>query len=157
MNQQLFRQKSLDRISSPEQLDEYIRVSNPGIWMILGAIIILLVGVCVWGIVGHLDTTLPVVAVSQNGETVLCVKESQIASVAEGMIVSIGETQCAVTAIASQPVNVDGVLTEYALHLGGFQQGEWAYIVTTDARLSDGAYSARIVIESIAPMTFLVN
>ena len=35
MSDQIFRKKSLDRISSPEQLNDYIRVANPGIWMIL--------------------------------------------------------------------------------------------------------------------------
>ena len=50
MSDQIFRKKSLDRISSPEQLNDYIRVANPGIWMILAAVIILLAGVCVWGI-----------------------------------------------------------------------------------------------------------
>ena len=30
MNEQLFRKKSIDRVSSPEQLNEYIRVANPG-------------------------------------------------------------------------------------------------------------------------------
>ena len=49
MSDQIFRKKSLDRISSPEQLNDYIRVANPGIWMILAAVIILLAGVCVWG------------------------------------------------------------------------------------------------------------
>ena len=56
MSDQIFRKKSLDRISSPEQLNDYIRMANPGIWMILAAVIILLAGVCVWGIFGHLDT-----------------------------------------------------------------------------------------------------
>ena len=37
MSDQIFRKKSLDRISSPEQLNDYIRVANPGIWMILAA------------------------------------------------------------------------------------------------------------------------
>ena len=41
MSDQIFRKKSLDRISSPEQLNDYIRVANPGIWMILAAVIIL--------------------------------------------------------------------------------------------------------------------
>ena len=50
MNEGLFRKKSIDKISSPEQLDDYIRVSNPAIWMLLSCIIILLVGMCVWGI-----------------------------------------------------------------------------------------------------------
>ena len=39
MSDQIFRKKSLDRISSPEQLNDYIRVANPGIWMILAAVI----------------------------------------------------------------------------------------------------------------------
>ena len=47
MNQQLFRKKSVDKVSSPEQLNEYIRVANPGVWMVLAAIVILLAGVVV--------------------------------------------------------------------------------------------------------------
>ena len=62
----LFRQKSLDRISSPEQLNAYIRVSTPSVWLLLTAIVILLIGVCVWGVWGHMDTTLPVVAVADQ-------------------------------------------------------------------------------------------
>lgn len=45
----LFRQTNLDRISSPEKLNEYIRVSRPSIWIILGAIVILFAAVAFWG------------------------------------------------------------------------------------------------------------
>ena len=31
----LFRKKSLERISSPEQLNEYVRVSTPSVWLVL--------------------------------------------------------------------------------------------------------------------------
>ena len=64
----LFRQKSLERISSPEQLNHYIRVSTPSVWLLLCAIIVLLTGVCVWGVFGRMDTALPVVALSREGE-----------------------------------------------------------------------------------------
>ena len=67
MSDQIFRKKSLDRISSPEQLNDYIRVANPGIWMILAAVIILLAGVCVWGIFGHLDTKTETVGTAKAG------------------------------------------------------------------------------------------
>ena len=63
----LFRKKSLERISSPEQLNAYIRVSTPSVWMLLAAIVILLVDVCVWGVFGHLDTRLSVAAIAQDG------------------------------------------------------------------------------------------
>ena len=51
----LFRQKNLDRISSPEQLRDYIRVTTPGVWIVLLAIIILLAGVLIWAAVGSLE------------------------------------------------------------------------------------------------------
>ena len=37
-NNDIFRKKSLERISSPEQLNDYIKVSNPSVWIIIIAI-----------------------------------------------------------------------------------------------------------------------
>lgn len=66
MSNQIFRQKSLDRVSSPEQLNDYVRVSNPGVWTILLAVIVLLIGVCVWGIFRHLDTQIKTAGVCEK-------------------------------------------------------------------------------------------
>lgn len=41
MEDKVFRKKSLERMSSPEQLGDYIRVANPGIWLIMAAVILL--------------------------------------------------------------------------------------------------------------------
>ena len=70
MKGSIFRKKSLAQVSSPEQLNDYIRVPNPGIWMILLAVIVLLVGVCVWGVFGHMDTNLKVAAVCKDGKLI---------------------------------------------------------------------------------------
>ena len=45
----VFREKSLDRIQSPEQLNDYLRVTNPTVWVLLAAVIVLLAGMLVWG------------------------------------------------------------------------------------------------------------
>lgn len=66
MSNQIFRQKSLDRVSSSEQLNDYVRVSNPGVWTILLAVIVLLIGVCVWGIFGNLDTQIKTAGVCEK-------------------------------------------------------------------------------------------
>ena len=54
MNNSIFRQKSIDKVSSPEKLDDYIRVTTPSVWVTLAAIGILLIGTIVWGIFGEL-------------------------------------------------------------------------------------------------------
>ena len=48
----IFRQKSVDRVSSPEQLNDYIRVTTPSVWLVLIAATLLLTGMVVWSIFG---------------------------------------------------------------------------------------------------------
>ena len=50
----IFRQKSIDKVSSPEKLDDYIRVTTPSVWLTLGAMIILLTGALIWATCGEL-------------------------------------------------------------------------------------------------------
>lgn len=157
MNNQIFRKKSIDRMSSPEQLNDYIKVTNPGVWMALAAIVILLIGVCVWGVFGKLETKLPVAAVSQDGQTVLYVKEDNIASVRENMSVYVGDETYKVTSVSSQPVAVTEEISEYARHTGELSIGEWVYIVQIDGNIPDGAYRAQIVTDSVSPLYFVFN
>ncbi len=56
-NQTLFRKKAMERISSPEDLTSYLRVTSPGMWIILAAVIAMLVGLFAWSAVGTLETT----------------------------------------------------------------------------------------------------
>lgn len=157
MNEQLFRKKSIERVSSPEQLDAYIRVANPGIWMVLAAIVVLLVGVCVWGVLGQLDTTVPAVAVCEEGTVVLYVAEEAHSSVQTDMEVQIGEELCFVTEVSAVPVAAGETLSDYALHVGGFTADEWICLIRTDAQVPDGIYAAEIVSERVTPMSFVVN
>lgn len=157
MENRLFRQKSIERVSSPEQLNDYICVSNPSIWMILTAVIILLIGVCVWGVFGHLDTTIGCVCISGGGRSIVYIKETRIASVGEEMCVIVGGQAYGITAISTEPFSVDGTFSEYALHTGDLKIGEWVYEVTLDAVLPDGVYAAEIVVESVKPMSFVIN
>lgn len=51
----IFRSKSIDRVSSPEQLDDYIKVTTPSVWLILIATAVLIVGAVIWGIFGTIQ------------------------------------------------------------------------------------------------------
>jgi hypothetical protein len=62
-NSGVFREKSMDRVSSPEQLNDYIRVTTPSVWLVLAALLLLLVGILAWCVLGTVETT------DQNGTT----------------------------------------------------------------------------------------
>ena len=158
MRSELFRKKSMERLSSPEQLNDYIRVVSPADWMVLAAVALLLVGVCVWGVFGRLDTVLQVGSMEQDGRLVCYVGEADIAGVAEGMPVEIGRAVFTVDSIAVQPVQVDESFAEYLKHTGGLADGEWVYALTLDGTLGEegGIYPARIIIERVSPVSFVL-
>ena len=157
MNKQLFKKSSMDKVSSPEQLQDYVRVANPGLWMVISAIVILLAGVVVWGIIGKIDTTLPTAIVTDDGKAVIYIGESDVEKLEVGMIVRSGEKEYEITDIAKEPIKVDESLTDYAIHASGLSVGEWVYIVSIDDEHSDGVQKADIVIESISPISFILN
>ena len=153
----LFREKSLQRISSPEQLNSYIRVSTPSVWLLLTAIVILLAGVCIWGIFGHMDTTLPAAAVAVDGTVTAYVKASDVSQVAPGAKVSIGSAEGSVISVSAEPIPVDDAFTDYMRHIGGLQTGEWVCALTLDISCAEGVYTAQIVTDSVSPISFVLN
>ncbi len=157
MNEELFRKKSIDKVSSPDQLTDYIHVSNPGVWMILAAVVILLVGACVWGIFGKLETRVPVVAVCDGNAIICYVPETYIGSVKDGMPIVINGAEYPITSIPAEPSIMTADYEEYMLHVGNLEVGQWVYKVRSDNVIDRGIYSAYIVTESISPLSFVFN
>lgn len=57
LSKQLFRESALERLSSPEQLDQLLTVTSPKGWISLVALWSLLAGVVAWSIFGSIPTT----------------------------------------------------------------------------------------------------
>ena len=159
MNSSLFCKKSNTRISSPEQLNDRLRVADPGVWLILTGVFLVLAGICVWGIFGRLNTVLSVGAITEQGQTICYVKEENRDQIAAGMEVSCQSGSSVIEAIALQPIRVDGEFPEYLCYVGELAEGQWVYAVTLREPIGeDGSiFDADIVIESIAPASFVVN
>ena len=67
MDHQLFRKESIDRISSPEEMHDYMRVTSPKLWMILSAVIALLVGFIVYASTSVMESTIDIKVTSTYG------------------------------------------------------------------------------------------
>ena len=70
--QSIFRRESLDRVESPEQLDAYIKVSHPKVWLIMAALLVAVISVIVWSVVGSLPQTMTVKGVTVGGNVINC-------------------------------------------------------------------------------------
>ena len=143
MQSHLFRKQNVERISSPEQLQDYMRVTNPGIWMVLAAVIALLAGLLAASALVKVETT-----VEAKGE---------IAQAG-------GEVVMTLTPEAGQAVRED-----MPVRLAG-QDGRVAYVYESDGEtivkaeldkaaeaLPAGTYDVEIVTETLSPISFLLN
>ena len=157
MKEAIFRKKSMERVNSPDQLNDYIRAASPGVWLVLAALIILLAGICVWGVFGRLDTVLEVAGVCENGALKLYVPEEKAAEVRAGMAVAVDGNEYELSSVSTSPVRVDDAVNAYAVHVGGLQSGQWVYPAYAAVSLPDGVYQAQIITERIAPVSFVVN
>lgn len=50
-----FRKKKMERINSPDQMDDYIRVTTPAVWITLFALVVMLVLILAWCIFGTVE------------------------------------------------------------------------------------------------------
>ena len=158
MSKTIFRDKSIDKITSPEQMNDYIRVSNPSVWMILSAVIILLVGVCVWGVFGRMDTVIKTGGVCFDGQLTVYISESDFAKVDDKTIISVGGNEYSVTDRPEKPVRTDENTDPYLMHLVGVSEGDWVYSLEIDADgLPDGTYALSVVTERVRPLDFVLN
>jgi len=134
MNDGLFTKKSLEKIQSPDSLNETIKVTNPSVWLLLAGLFLLLAGGVVWGIFGRIENTLAVSVTVQDEYASCNLNYEEYPLVSEGMRVRIG--------------NVEGTITSIDKKTG---------TVTIDVSIPDGLYTGEIITESIQPFSFVVN
>lgn len=131
----LFRKKTMDRIASPEDLTDYLKVTNPGVWVVLIAVIVLMAGMIVWSCVGTLETSAPVsVIVSDHTATVVMKVPGNIA---EGMPLRV----------STETVPIAGVqYDDYGRAYG-----------KAEVSLPDGTYDGTVVTDQTHPIKFLIR
>ena len=160
-----YRDKSVQRAKSPDELNDYVHVTRPAAWMVLAVLFLLVFAGAVWFAGGSIKERSSAVAVVENGEAVLYVSQDQSTGVVNGLTVeytdSNGETVCGtVESVFTEPVTYAKV-AEAAAPLGSektesiIPSGSWAIQCTAQADLADGVYGASIITGVYRPIRLL--
>lgn len=134
---QIFRKEAIQHVSNPDELDDYLHVTNTKVWVILAVVIVLLVGLFAWSTVGTLETTLDVTATVKNGVITVFPVGRSTAQMEAGMV-----------------LRVDGQETKIE-KTGRSESGQ--VIGAAHIQLEDGSYTGTIVVESTRPIDFLLE
>ena len=138
MDKTVFRKESMERISSPEQLDDYLRVTTPTIWIVLAAVILLLASLFVRSSVNAMESCASGTAEVRGGVLTLRFEDAdKAANVTVGMNVRVGERVTPVLSIG--------------------EDGEGNLLAIAETQLPDGRYEAGVGYKStqIIDMLFI--
>ena len=131
--QSIFRREVVDKVSTPEQLAEYLRVTTPGIWMVLFAVLFVLVGLIAWSAVGTLELTDPAWIIVNEGTAQVVSDDSD--SIEKGMSLKVLGQETTIALVKSD---------DYGRTIG-----------VASVALPDGTYNGTIVTKSVHPIEFL--
>ncbi len=131
----IFRKKALDRIASPEQLSDYLCVTNPGIWSILAAVILFLAGLFAWSAIGTLETTAEVKVIVEAHTAQIIPMGAE--TVENGMPLQVASQEFYIASVGED---------EYGRSFG-----------LADVSLPDGVYNGTVVVAQTHPIDFLLG
>jgi len=138
MEDSLFREKAIEKISSPEDLGNYLHVTRPSVWLMLVAVILMLSGLLVWGSIASIDSFATGTAEVKDEVMYIHFDNEQIAENAEsGMRVIAGESESRISIVGTD------------------DKGELFAIAPTD--LSDGSYNVRVIFKQTKVLSLLFN
>ena len=158
MQNNVFREKSIEKITSPEQLNDYVKVANVRVWIVLVSLICLLAAVCFWGIIGRVEVGFSTAAYCENGKLSCYIREADMRSdISAGAKARIDGAEYPFIVITDKPAQADAVMDAYTRHILGADEDDWVYIAEASADLPDGTYNAFVIAKSVSPISFVIN
>ena len=134
----LYRKSSLEKLSSPEQLDRAITVSSPMSWLALIGVAVIIVAAIVWSVFGTLPTTATVNGIVVNPASTGAVYSEYAGTVSE-IVKEAGDSIKDGDEIAKIKTASGEILTIKATQSGTLTN----LLVTVDAPVYAGAEIAR--------------
>ena len=68
----LFGRSAVSRIASADELDHYVKVTNPSAWVIIVAALLLVCGILIWALVAVVPVTVETTGLNVQGRHVIC-------------------------------------------------------------------------------------
>ena len=153
----ILTKNSKEKVTSPEELNDYIKVTNVGIWIILAVVIIMFSSVFVWGVVGNLNTTVSTTGIAENGLITCYLPSNSGASV--GNDVTVDGTSGKVVSVSNPPLSsktISEKYDEYTVYC--LDLSDWNYEVVINAEnCPDGIVTVNIITGSVKPISFITG
>ena len=139
MNDSIFSKKAMKKLRSPDDMEKYLRITNPGMWLILGACAALLIGLLVWAFFGSVFTTVSAMCTKSNGRMISLIPPDDFMWIEIGDKTYISGVAWKVSEIGPAPISklqaIELLGSEYMANT--LMKDAWAYPVYFTSELEE--------------------
>lgn len=159
----IFNEQAQEKLRSPDDLDKYVRVTSPSVWVVLGACVALLAGLLVWGIFGTVSTGVSGTGVVEGGQAVCFLPAEDVARLHVGDGAYVGGRRLKVADIPTVPLSrVEASANLQSDYLAAtLIEGDWAYRVAFEGDISKLAQgvplTVNITTERVSPISLILG
>lgn len=159
----IFNKRATEKLRSPDDLDRYIQVTNPSVWVVIFAIVALLAGLLIWGVFGTIVTSVEAEGVVVNNRATCYLPSEDIGKVSVGNTVNFGGVNMEVAEITTVPLSRDEVKSELGSDYlaSTLATSDWSYAVHLDGDTSSFTQNVpvnvNITVDQVAPITLILN
>ena len=107
MPDQIFSDKAMKKLKTTDDLEQYVHLTSPGVWIVLGAASALLIGLIIWAFWGTAATTVDTRAAMVDGKMCCFLPADEYQLVRVGDPVYIDHSPWVVTECSSVPLSRD--------------------------------------------------
>ena len=138
-------------------MNDYLQVTSPGVWLVLAAVIVFLIGACIWGVFGHIDSTIKAAVIATNEDTICLVPQNALESVIENRTMKINGKDYELAPATLEPIVITEDTNVYWILAGNLNIGDIVYKIPLSQNMPEGVYSGTIVTETLSPFSLLLN
>ena len=125
-------------MSSPEQLNDYLKVTSPKIWLLLAAVVLLIGGLLLWSSFTTIESYATGTARAVGGELTVTFDDAKKAGkVQAGMEMTVGDVQTEILTVGTNDND--------------------EIVASAHANIPDGLYTVRVGYKTTQVLSMLLN
>ena len=159
---ELFTEKARNKLRSPDDLSEYLRVTNASGWIVLTICAILLFGLFTWGVVETAETNVTTFCANVGGKVICFLPVEQAAKIRVGDPANVEGHLLKVASTSSLPISRDDAneLLDSSYLVKTLVSSDWSIVVVLKGddvgSIAEGIpLSVTITTERVAPLSLV--
>ena len=163
ISKSIFNKKATEKLRSPDDLDKYVRVTNPSVWVILLACIALLIGLFSWGFFGTVASSVTVTGTCEDGVAMCLLSAEDASKVHVDDAATIDGHPVTVSYISPTPASREELraILDNDYLVATLMKDDWAYVVMFEGDVSDLAdyvpVDVNITVDRMAPISLVLG